>query len=53
MRVSSLPTLHGEKMVLRIFDVQSQPLSFEALGMPDKELAQLKQRLETARQQVA
>ena len=45
MRVSSLPTLHGEKMVLRILDVQSQPLSFEALGMPDKELAQLKQAI--------
>ena len=42
MRVSSLPTLHGEKIVLRILDVQSQPLSFDALGMPDKELAQLK-----------
>jgi type IV pilus assembly protein PilB len=46
MRVSSLPTLHGEKMVLRILDVQSQPLSFEALGMPDKELAQLKQAIQ-------
>ena len=28
--------------MLRILDVQSQPLSFDALGMPDKELAQLK-----------
>jgi len=45
MRVSSLPTLHGEKMVLRILDVQSQPLSFEALGLPDKELAQLQQAI--------
>jgi type IV pilus assembly protein PilB len=42
LRVSSLPTLHGEKIVLRILDVQSQPLSFDALGMPNKELAQLK-----------
>lgn len=45
MRVSSLPTLHGEKMVLRILDVQSQPLSFETLGLPDKELAQLQQAI--------
>lgn len=45
MRVSSLPTLHGEKIVLRILDVQSQPLSFAALGMPAKELAQLQQAI--------
>jgi len=45
MRVSSLPTLHGEKMVLRILDVQSQPLSFETLGLPDKELAQLQEAI--------
>jgi type IV pilus assembly protein PilB len=45
MRVSSLPTLHGEKMVLRILDVQLQPLSFETLGLPDKELAQLQQAI--------
>lgn len=45
MRVSSLPTLHGEKMVLRILDVQSQPLQFEALGMSEQQLAQLKQAI--------
>lgn len=45
MRVSSLPTLHGEKIVLRILDVQSQPLSFAALGMPGKELAELQQAI--------
>ena len=45
MRVSSLPTLHGEKMVLRILDVKSQPLSFETLGLPDKELAQLQEAI--------
>jgi type IV pilus assembly protein PilB len=45
MRVSSLPTLHGEKLVLRILDMQSQQLSFEALGMPEKELAQLLQAI--------
>ncbi len=45
MRVSSLPTLHGEKLVLRILDIQSQQLSFEHLGMPDKERAQLMQAI--------
>ena len=45
MRVSSLPTLHGEKLVLRILDVQSQPLGFEALGLPDKELTQLQEAI--------
>ena len=41
MRVSSLPTLHGEKIVLRILDLHSHQLGFEALGMPHKEHQQL------------
>ena len=45
MRVSSLPTLHGEKLVLRILDIQSQQLSFEHLGLPHKELDQLMQAI--------
>ena len=45
MRVSSLPTLHGEKLVLRILDIQSQQLSFDHLGMPPKELSQLMQAI--------
>lgn len=37
MRVSSLPTLHGEKIVLRILDLQAHQLGFEALGLPETE----------------
>jgi type IV pilus assembly protein PilB len=37
MRVSSLPTLHGEKIVLRILDLQTHQLGFEALGLGELE----------------
>ena len=45
MRVSSLPTLHGEKIVLRILDQQSHQLGFTALGLPDTELAHVMQAI--------
>jgi type IV pilus assembly protein PilB len=45
MRVSSLPTLHGEKIVLRILDQQSHQLGFAALGLPDTELALVMQAI--------
>jgi len=35
MRVSSLPTQHGESVVLRVLDRSSVNLSLEALGLPD------------------
>lgn len=35
MRVSSLPTYHGESVVLRVLDRSSVNLSLEALGLPD------------------
>lgn len=35
MRVSSLPTYHGESVVLRVLDRSSINLSLEALGLPD------------------
>ncbi len=35
MRVSSLPTHHGESVVLRILDRSSVNLSLEALGLPE------------------
>jgi type II secretory ATPase GspE/PulE/Tfp pilus assembly ATPase PilB-like protein len=34
MRVSTFPTIHGEKVVVRIFDASSQPLDLEQLGLP-------------------
>ena len=42
-RVSSLPTLHGEKIVMRILDPSSATLGIEALGYePDQKEALLK-----------
>ena len=35
MRVSSLPTTHGESMVLRILDRSNVNLELEVLGLPD------------------
>jgi type IV pilus assembly protein PilB len=38
IRVSSLPTLHGEKLVLRILSKSSLELNLEQLGFSEKEL---------------
>ena len=38
IRVSSLPTLHGEKLVLRILSKNSLHVSLDALGFSEKEL---------------
>ena len=45
MRVSSLPTLHGEKIVLRILDLQTHQLGFEALGLGEVEREHLLQAI--------
>lgn len=37
IRVSSLPTLHGEKMVLRILSKDANHIQLEALGFTEKE----------------
>ena len=37
MRVSSLPTLHGEKLVLRILNMQSDHLDFDSLGLEEEQ----------------
>lgn len=39
VRVSTLPTQHGERVVLRLLDKQSARLDLKALGMPDDMLA--------------
>ncbi|WP_127957277.1 type II secretion system protein GspE [Serratia microhaemolytica] len=39
MRISTLPTLHGEKVVLRILQTSNQELPLEQLGMREAELA--------------
>lgn len=35
MRVSTFPTVHGEKAVVRIFQAASELLGLESLGLPD------------------
>ncbi len=47
IRVSSFPTLHGEKLVLRILDQGTRLINFEALGLSEpmqKTMHQLLQR---------
>lgn len=43
IRVSTLPTLFGEKMVLRILNKDTQSISLEELGFNDKELRSYKE----------
>ena len=45
LRVSTLPTLQGEKIVLRVLDTRQLPLSLSALGYAPHDLAQLTQAL--------
>jgi len=39
VRVSTLPVLHGESMVLRLLDVERQRLDFDRLGLAEDHLA--------------
>jgi general secretion pathway protein E len=41
VRVSTLPTLHGESVVLRLLDVEGQRIDLEGLGMAEDTLAAL------------
>jgi type IV pilus assembly protein PilB len=41
LRVSSLPTLNGEKMVLRILDQQSSAVGLERLGLEDDDMEKI------------
>ncbi|MBI5165567.1 MAG: type II secretion system ATPase GspE [Magnetospirillum sp.] len=41
LRVSTIPTLHGESVVMRILDRESATLDFAALGFAGAELARL------------
>jgi type IV pilus assembly protein PilB len=45
MRVSSLPTLHGEKLVLRILNMQSDHLDFDSLGLEEEQKQMLLQAI--------
>ncbi|MBS9422360.1 type II secretion system protein GspE [Photorhabdus caribbeanensis] len=44
IRMATLPTIHGEKVVLRILNTMQQ-LSLDQLGIPDPLLNQLRQKL--------
>ncbi|MDH3496504.1 MAG: GspE/PulE family protein [Gemmatimonadota bacterium] len=43
VRVSTLPTLHGESVVLRLLDAQHERRRLESLGMGDDTLAAIRQ----------
>ena len=45
MRVSTLPTVHGEKVVIRILDTGTAKLTLEDLGMDSDALAMLNHQL--------
>ena len=45
LRVSTLPTLFGEKLVLRILDGQQQNLDLNTLGYEPEDLARLRQAI--------
>jgi len=45
VRVSSLPSKHGERIVLRLLDKKAGRLDLSSLGMPDNLLEQLKSLL--------
>ncbi len=45
LRVSTIPTMHGESVVLRILDKENLPLDFEALGFEGDAAAQFHEAL--------
>ena len=49
LRVSTFPTVRGEKVVIRIFDPMTQGVRLEDLGYPDSLLAALKRQLQMPR----
>lgn len=46
LRVATLPTLHGEAVVLRLFDRSRRPHPLEELGLAEDQLAVLEELLE-------
>jgi type IV pilus assembly protein PilB len=45
-RVSTIPVVGGEKVVMRVIDEGNKIFSFEALGMPEREVAVVKDLLD-------
>jgi general secretion pathway protein E len=48
LRVSTLPTLYGEKIVLRLFKTRGKPLKLESLGMEAEEQTRVERLLKKA-----
>jgi general secretion pathway protein E len=46
MRVSTLPTLHGESVVMRILDRGNLVLDLSQMGFPEKELRQMEELIQ-------
>ncbi len=46
LRVSTVPTMHGESVVMRILDKQSMSLELESIGLSDRVLGDFKSVLE-------
>ena len=46
MRVSTLPTLYGESVVMRILDRESLVLDLSQMGFPEKELRQMEELIQ-------
>lgn len=47
LRVSTLPTVHGENLVLRVLDKSKLVLGLESLGFDEKTLARLRKAIES------
>ncbi len=45
-RVSIIPCVRGEKIVLRVLDESSKTFSFDALGMPEEQVARMRALLD-------
>ena len=45
-RVSSIPTVGGEKVVMRVLDETGRTFDFDALGMPDDQVDRVRQLLD-------
>ncbi|MCE5336384.1 MAG: GspE/PulE family protein, partial [Desulfobacteraceae bacterium] len=45
LRLSTMPSVFGEKLVMRIFDPEVTVRSFEELGLPENDLAQWKKMI--------
>ena len=43
MRIETVPTMHGQDAVIRLFNFEQDMLSLDVLGLDDAEMAQFKE----------